>query len=184
MTISNHKFFLHTIIHLPTTGRVDKLDSSFSRSRSSSMSSLDNISSEAVQCLVFAESFTRKNGESVCNSEPQVTHSAALPLTDPTLLMPTLWIGTSLGSVLTIAITLPDQDSRKTSPVVVTILGMSSFTPSMSEDDDVWNPCLLSGGPSFRLKGSIMCLGFLDSAGALIPNSYEVWRDDKQRDSK
>lgn len=42
---------------------------------------------------------------------------------DPTLLMPTLWIGTSLGSVLTVAITLPDQDSRKSSPVVVTILG-------------------------------------------------------------
>lgn len=37
--------------------------------------------------------------------------------------MPTLWIGTSLGSVLTVAITLPDPDSRKTSPVVVTILG-------------------------------------------------------------
>lgn len=29
-----------------------------------------------------------------------------------------------------------------------------------------------------------MCLGFLDSSGALIPYSYEVWKDDKQRDSK
>uniref|UniRef100_A0AAR5PSI1 Lethal giant larvae homologue 2 domain-containing protein n=1 Tax=Dendroctonus ponderosae TaxID=77166 RepID=A0AAR5PSI1_DENPD len=40
----------------------DKLDSSFSRSRSSSMSSLENITSEAVQCLVFADSYTRKSG--------------------------------------------------------------------------------------------------------------------------
>lgn len=43
-------------------GRVDKLDSSFSRSRSSSMSSLENITSEAIQCLVFADSFARKTG--------------------------------------------------------------------------------------------------------------------------
>lgn len=29
-----------------------------------------------------------------------------------------------------------------------------------------------------------MCLGFLDSSGALIPSSYEVWKDDRQRDSE
>lgn len=43
-------------------GRVDKLDSSFSRSRSSSMSSLENITSEAIQCLAFADSYTRRSG--------------------------------------------------------------------------------------------------------------------------
>lgn len=45
------------------TGRVDKLDSSFSRSRSSSMSSLENISQEGIQCLAFADSYTKKSGE-------------------------------------------------------------------------------------------------------------------------
>lgn len=43
-------------------GRVDKLDSSFSRSRSSSMSSLENITSEAVQCLAFVDSYTKRSG--------------------------------------------------------------------------------------------------------------------------
>ena len=42
---------------------VDKNDgASFSRSRSSSMSSLENVSKEAIQCLVFADSYTRKFG--------------------------------------------------------------------------------------------------------------------------
>ena len=45
---------------------VDKNDgASFSRSRSSSMSSLENVSKEAIQSLVFADSYTRKFGESV-----------------------------------------------------------------------------------------------------------------------
>jgi hypothetical protein len=46
-------------------GRVDKLDSSFSRSRSSSMSSLENITSESVTCLAFADSYTKKSGKCV-----------------------------------------------------------------------------------------------------------------------
>lgn len=99
--------------------------------------------------------------------------------------MPSLWIGTSLGSVLTVAITLPDPENRKTSPVVVTILGKS---PTINKKYTLNSSFFFSslggpGGPYFRLKGSIMCLGFLDNTGALIPNSYEVWRDDKQRDS-
>jgi hypothetical protein len=41
------------------------------------------------------------------------------------------------------------------------------------------------GGPIFRLKGSILCMSFLDCNGALIPYSYEPWKDEgKQRDSK
>lgn len=44
---------------------IDKLDSSFSRSRSSSMSSLENISAEAIQCLSFADSYTKKSGKRV-----------------------------------------------------------------------------------------------------------------------
>ncbi|XP_068909865.1 syntaxin-binding protein 5 isoform X4 [Tenebrio molitor] len=116
----------------------DKLDSSFSRSRSSSMSSLENITCEAIQCLVFADSFTRKS--------------------DPTMLTPTLWVGTSLGSVLTILITPPDPDSRSSQPVVVSLVGVTIF----------------------RLKGTILTMSFLDCNGSLIPNAYESWRDDNR----
>lgn len=49
--------------HFNTTGRVDKLDTSFSRSRSSSMSSLENISTESVTCLAFTDSYTKKSGK-------------------------------------------------------------------------------------------------------------------------
>ncbi|XP_061713963.1 syntaxin-binding protein 5 isoform X4 [Cydia pomonella] len=114
----------------------DKLDSSFSRSRSSSMSSLENISQEGIQCLAFADSYTKKS--------------------DPTTLLPTLWIGTTLGSVLTMMISLPEADNRHTQPVVVS----------------------MSGGPIFRLKGSILAMSFLDCNGALIPYSFESWKDD------
>ncbi|XP_063381588.1 syntaxin-binding protein 5 isoform X2 [Cydia fagiglandana] len=116
--------------------RFNKLDSSFSRSRSSSMSSLENISQEGIQCLAFADSYTKKS--------------------DPTTLLPTLWIGTTLGSVLTMMISLPEADNRHTQPVVVS----------------------MSGGPIFRLKGSILAMSFLDCNGALIPYSFESWKDD------
>ncbi|XP_052807591.1 syntaxin-binding protein 5-like isoform X10 [Mya arenaria] len=83
---------------------VDKNDgSSFSRSRSSSMSSLENVSREAIQCLVFTDSYTRKfdNFTSPC-----------------------LWVGTSLGSVLVIVLNLPPSgDQRLTQPVIVSPSG-------------------------------------------------------------
>lgn len=67
------------------------------------MSSLENISSEAIQCLAFADSYTKKS--------------------DP-LTFPTLWIGTSLGSVLTVMISLPPNgEARMTTPVVVSPWG-------------------------------------------------------------
>ncbi|CAF4849147.1 unnamed protein product [Pieris macdunnoughi] len=116
----------------------DKLDSSFSRSRSSSMSSLENISQEGIQCLAFADSYIKKS--------------------DPTLSVPTLWIGTTLGSVITMTINLPEADLRHTQPVIVST----------------------SGGPIFRLKGSILTMSFLDCNGALIPYSYESWKDDNK----
>lgn len=52
-----------------TTGRVDKLDTSFSRSRSSSMSSLENINSESVTCLAFTDSYTKKSGKFLLDSK-------------------------------------------------------------------------------------------------------------------
>uniref|UniRef100_A0A6P7F905 Syntaxin-binding protein 5-like n=1 Tax=Diabrotica virgifera virgifera TaxID=50390 RepID=A0A6P7F905_DIAVI len=116
----------------------DKLDSSFSRSRSSSMSSLENITSESIQCLAFVDSYTKKS--------------------EPSTLTPTLWVGTSLGSVITIYITPPDVDSRSSQPVVVSLVGATVF----------------------RLKGSILTMSFLDCNGSLIPYSFESWRDEQK----
>ncbi|XP_057661872.1 syntaxin-binding protein 5 isoform X5 [Diorhabda carinulata] len=116
----------------------DKLDSSFSRSRSSSMSSLENITSESIQCLAFVDSYTKKS--------------------EPSTLMPTLWVGTSLGSVITIYITPPDVDSRSSQPVVVSLVGATIF----------------------RLKGSILTMSFLDCNGSLIPYSFESWKDEQK----
>ncbi|RXG51082.1 Syntaxin-binding protein 5 [Armadillidium vulgare] len=116
-------------------GLVDKLDgSSFSRSRSSSISSLENITSEAVQCLAFADSYSKKNDNILC---------------------PTLWVGTSLGSVIQVMVFLPSpSELRTTTPVNV--------APS---------------GTIFRLKGSVLAMSFLDCNGALIPYTYESWKD-------
>ncbi|XP_011309948.1 syntaxin-binding protein 5-like [Fopius arisanus] len=75
--------------------RFNKFDSSFQRSRSSSMSSLENISTETISCLTFADSYTKK-----------------------------------------------------------------------------------SDGVSFKLKGCILTMSFLDCNGALIPNAFESWKDD------
>ncbi|XP_044756054.1 syntaxin-binding protein 5 isoform X2 [Coccinella septempunctata] len=116
----------------------DKLDNSFSRSRSSSMSSLENITSEAIQVLAFNDSYTKRS--------------------EPLALVPSLWVGTSLGSVLAISIIPPDSDSRSSQPVVVSLMGTTIF----------------------RLKGGIIGLSFLDCNGCLIPYPYESWRDDNR----
>ncbi|XP_069133314.1 syntaxin-binding protein 5-like isoform X2 [Argopecten irradians] len=82
----------------------DKSDgASFSRSRSSSMSSLENVSREAIQSLVFADSYARKTDN---------------------FTSPCLWVGTSLGSVIVIVLNLPLQgDQRGTQPVIVSPSG-------------------------------------------------------------
>nr|XP_037281162.1 syntaxin-binding protein 5-like isoform X3 [Rhipicephalus microplus] len=122
--------------------RDDKLDSSFSRSRSSSMSSLENISSEAILCLSYAEAFCRKSDTSTS---------------------PSLWIGTHLGSVLAISLSVPTE-SRHTQPVIA--------SPS---------------GSIFRLKGPILSISFLDSSGVLMLPLSEQWKDrpdSKERDDR
>ncbi|XP_026472199.1 syntaxin-binding protein 5 isoform X3 [Ctenocephalides felis] len=120
--------------------RVDKMDSSFSRSRSSSMSSLENMSTESVQCLAFCDCYLRKDS-----------------------LTPTLWVGTSIGSVFTICLTIPDMENRRTQQASATIAG---------------------GGP-FRLNGGITTISFLDYTGALIVPPSEPWRDEgKERRDK
>ncbi|XP_015510009.1 syntaxin-binding protein 5 isoform X5 [Neodiprion lecontei] len=113
----------------------DKLDSSFTRSRSSSMSSLENIT-ETINCLVFADSYTKKNEANA---------------------FPTLWIGTSQGSVLTVVFSAPScGEQRHAQPIHV-----ATYSGSM-----------------FKLKGSMLTISFLDCNGALIPYSYESWREE------
>ncbi|XP_033323239.2 syntaxin-binding protein tomosyn isoform X2 [Megalopta genalis] len=115
--------------------RFNKYDSSFQRSRSSSMSSLENITTETISCLTFADSYTKK--------------------TD-TCPVPTLWVGTSLGSIQTVIFNTPARADRHAHPVVVSTCN----------------------GSTFKLKGCILSIAFLDCTGCLIPYSYESWKDD------
>uniref|UniRef100_A0A8C2C2K7 Syntaxin-binding protein 5-like n=1 Tax=Cyprinus carpio TaxID=7962 RepID=A0A8C2C2K7_CYPCA len=109
-------------------------ENSFSRSRSSSVSSIDRETKEAVTTLQFAESYGHKSD---------------------TLPTPCLWVGTSLGLVLIIPMSIPtDEQERLEDPVTV--------APT---------------GTVLMLKGSILRIGFLDCGGALINSPYEVWRD-------
>ncbi|XP_073834958.1 syntaxin-binding protein tomosyn isoform X1 [Musca autumnalis] len=123
------------------TKKTQKVDGSFSRSRSSSMSSIDMSSAESVTCLAFIESYNKRN--------------------DMLSVVPTLWVGTSFGSILTLVVSMPEREVRKSQPVLVTI----------------------NGGPVLRLKGAITSMSFLDAFGTIIPFSSEPWRDDS-RDAK
>ncbi|XP_035880754.1 syntaxin-binding protein 5 isoform X6 [Phyllostomus discolor] len=112
----------------------DVKDNSFSRSRSSSVTSIDKETREAISALHFCETFTRK-----ADSSPS----------------PCLWVGTTLGTVLVIALNLPPGgEQRLLQPVIV--------SPS---------------GTILRLKGAILRMAFLDTAGCLVPPAYESWRE-------
>ncbi|XP_075053568.1 syntaxin-binding protein 5-like isoform X8 [Mixophyes fleayi] len=89
-------------ISLPVTCEESR-ESSFSRSRSSSVSSIDKESKEAITALYFMESFARKNDQSPS---------------------PCLWVGTSLGMVLVISLNVPlSEEQRQTEPVLVSPSG-------------------------------------------------------------
>ncbi|XP_072278952.1 syntaxin-binding protein 5-like [Pyxicephalus adspersus] len=89
-------------ITLPVTNEESR-ESSFSRSRSSSVSSIDKEAKEAITALYFMESFARKNDPSPS---------------------PCLWVGTSLGMVLIISLNVPaSEEQRQMEPVVVTPSG-------------------------------------------------------------
>ncbi|KPP78431.1 syntaxin-binding protein 5-like [Scleropages formosus] len=109
-------------------------ESSFSRSRSSSISSMDRDMKEVITALHFMESFARK------------TDSVAVPC---------LWVGTSLGAVLIVALSVPvGTEERQEGPVIV--------SPS---------------GTVLMLKGSVLRFSSLDLGGNLIPSPYGIWRD-------
>ncbi|XP_034742006.1 syntaxin-binding protein 5-like isoform X15 [Etheostoma cragini] len=119
----------------PTSAAAtESRENSFSRSRSSSVSSIDRDTKEAVTTLQFGESYARKSD---------------------TLPTPCLWVGTSLGMVLLIPMSIPtDHEERMEEPVTI--------GPS---------------GTVLMLKGSVLRISFLDCMGALIQSPYEVWRD-------
>ncbi|XP_008121214.2 syntaxin-binding protein 5 isoform X4 [Anolis carolinensis] len=119
----------------------DVKDNSFSRSRSSSVTSIDKESREAISALHFCETFTRK-----ADTAPS----------------PCLWVGTTLGTVLVIALNLPPGgEQRLLQPVIV--------SPS---------------GTILRLKGAILRMAFLDTTGSLVPPAYEPWREQNVSEDK
>ncbi|XP_066557079.1 syntaxin-binding protein 5 isoform X12 [Amia ocellicauda] len=130
-------------LSLPTELKpdLDIRDNSFSRSRSSSVTSIDKESREAITCFYFCETYTRKTDSSTA---------------------PSLWVGTSLGTVLVIVLNLPPAgEQRLLQPVIV--------SPS---------------GTLIRLKGAILRMAFLDSTGAILPPAYEAWREPNAPDDK
>lgn len=81
----------------PRSCRADVKDNTFSRSRSSSVASIDRESREAVSSLYFCESFPRKSDS---------------------LVSPCLLVGTTQGSVMVLAVCLPPGgDQRLQQPV-------------------------------------------------------------------
>ncbi|XP_036890756.1 syntaxin-binding protein 5 isoform X2 [Sturnira hondurensis] len=130
-------------LSLPTDLKpdLDVKDNSFSRSRSSSVTSIDKETREAISALHFCETFTRK-----ADSSPS----------------PCLWVGTTLGTVLVIALNLPPGgEQRLLQPVMV--------SPS---------------GTILRLKGAILRMAFLDTTGCLVPPAYESWREHNVAEEK
>ncbi|XP_051157410.1 syntaxin-binding protein 5 [Leptopilina boulardi] len=121
---------------------ADRFESSLQRSPSSSMSSLENISHETISCLIFADSYTKKDS----------------------IALPTLWIGTTLGSVQPIMFNMPTSGERLAQPVII--------------------PTSKLGGTTFKLKGAILTMSFLDCNGALMPYSYDSWKDDNTESSR
>uniref|UniRef100_A0A8U8C9F3 Syntaxin binding protein 5L n=1 Tax=Geospiza parvula TaxID=87175 RepID=A0A8U8C9F3_GEOPR len=92
-------------LSLPTDLKTDleNRENSFSRSRSSSVSSIDRDSKEAITALFFMESFARKNDSAVSSC---------------------LWVGTGLGMVIILSLNLPASDDlRQSEPVMVSPSG-------------------------------------------------------------
>ncbi|XP_042356377.1 syntaxin-binding protein 5 isoform X2 [Plectropomus leopardus] len=116
-------------------------DNSFTRSRSSSVTSIDRESREAISSFHFCESFPRKTDS---------------------LVSPCLLVGTTQGTVMMVALSLPPGgDQRLQQPV-----GISSC------------------GTMATLKGGILTMALLDSTGTLLPPSYEPWYDPNASDEE
>ncbi|XP_075963658.1 syntaxin-binding protein 5 isoform X2 [Anarhichas minor] len=120
---------------------LDTKDNCFTRSRSSSVTSIDRESREAISSFHFCESYPRKT-DSVVG--------------------PCLLVGTTQGTVMMVALSLPPGgDQRLQQPV-----GVSSC------------------GSMVELKGGILTMALLDATGALLPPSYEPWYDPNASDEE
>ncbi|XP_061651202.1 syntaxin-binding protein 5 isoform X13 [Phyllopteryx taeniolatus] len=120
----------------------DSKDNSFSRSRSSSVASIDRESREAICAFCFCETFPRK----LADASPS----------------PCLLVGTTHGSVMLVALSLPSGDQQR----LLQPVGISS------------------SGTVARLKGGILTTALLDAAGALLPASYQPWYDPNASDEE
>uniref|UniRef100_A0A4W4DQ74 Lethal giant larvae homologue 2 domain-containing protein n=1 Tax=Electrophorus electricus TaxID=8005 RepID=A0A4W4DQ74_ELEEL len=110
---------------------ADARDGSFIHSRSSSMGSIDREAREVISSLHFFETLSRKN--------------ELVPV-------PSLWLGTSLGTVLAISLLVPSaSELRLQQAVAVSFL--------------------------VRLKGGILRMAVMDSTGSLVPPACESWYD-------
>uniref|UniRef100_A0A8C0YRR4 Syntaxin-binding protein 5-like n=1 Tax=Cyprinus carpio carpio TaxID=630221 RepID=A0A8C0YRR4_CYPCA len=119
-------------LHPLTNNHDIYMDNSFSRSRSSSVTSIDRESREVISSFYFCDSLSKKS---------------------ETVAVPSLWVGTSLGSMLAIALTVPSTpEQRMQQPVGVSFCG-----------------------PVVRLKGGILRMAQLDASGTLLPHVYESW---------
>ncbi|XP_029937949.1 syntaxin-binding protein 5 isoform X3 [Myripristis murdjan] len=142
-TVANDFARMSWKISSPTEQKtdMDAKDNSFSRSRSSSVTSIDRESREAISSFHFCESFPRKTEN---------------------LLSPSLLVGTTQGSVLVVALSLPPSgDQRLQQPVSIS-----------------------SCGTLVRLKGGVLTMALLDATGALLPPPYEPWYDPNASDEE
>uniref|UniRef100_A0A4W4DRA2 Syntaxin-binding protein 5-like n=1 Tax=Electrophorus electricus TaxID=8005 RepID=A0A4W4DRA2_ELEEL len=112
----------------------DARDGSFIHSRSSSMGSIDREAREVISSLHFFETLSRKN--------------ELVPV-------PSLWLGTSLGTVLAISLLVPSASELRLQQAVAV-----SFCGSV-----------------VRLKGGILRMAVMDSTGSLVPPACESWYD-------
>ncbi|XP_053700941.1 syntaxin-binding protein 5 isoform X2 [Synchiropus splendidus] len=116
-------------------------DNSFNRSRSSSVTSIDRESREAISAFHFCESFPRKSDA---------------------MASPCMLVGTTHGSVLMVAVSLPPGgEQRLQQPVNIS-----------------------SCGTVATLKGGIMTMALLDAGGTLLPPPYESWYDPNASDEE
>uniref|UniRef100_A0A672GD21 Syntaxin-binding protein 5-like n=1 Tax=Salarias fasciatus TaxID=181472 RepID=A0A672GD21_SALFA len=120
----------------PDPACLDAKDNSFTRSRSSSVTSIDRESREAISSFHFCESFPRK-------TDGQVG--------------PCLLVGTTQGSVMTVALSLPPAGDQRLQQ---------------------------SLGTMVRLKGGVLTMALLDFTGALLPPPYESWYDPNASDEE
>ncbi|XP_026085887.1 syntaxin-binding protein 5 isoform X5 [Carassius auratus] len=131
-TVANDFAKISRKINMIADQKDDARDNSFSRSRSSSVTSIDRESREVISSFNFCDWLSKKS-ESVA--------------------VPSLWVGTSLGSMLAIALTVPSTpEQRMLQPVGVSFCG-----------------------PVVRLKGGILRMAQLDASGTLLPHVYESW---------